>query len=182
MTKNVETLGLLLQSQQRMRLFIIGYSAFLMALVALAAFGLESALHLVDDSWRWGAGICAGALCLLPLLLLRRLTCARVTVSLKGDTLTLVGSGRESVQDLDDIRTIIFEKGKSLLLYGSDGKLLFSLVGPCNDAGLAKLVKNFIKHPAFHKTTKRVTAFGGRDDAVTLTRKTRNSREVGSGS
>ena len=167
----MEPVELRTQSPHRLRLFVIGYTVFFSALIFLAAFGPEdvrAAIHSLNGVLR---GILGGALCLIPLLLLKPLTYVRVTAKLAPDTLTLVTDKRESAIDLDRIHTILLEKGNTLSFYGERRNLLFSLVGQPQDAGVEKLVKNFTKHPDFHKETKQVKVLGGRRETVFLTRK-----------
>ncbi len=167
----MEPVELRTQSPHKLRLFVIGYTLFFSALIFLAAFGPEEVTAAINSLNGVIRGILGGALCLVPLLLLKPLTYERVTAKLAPDTLTLVTDKRESAIDLDRIHIIVLEKGNTLSFYGERRNLLFSLVGLPQDAGAEKLVKNFTKHPDFHKETKQVKVLGGRRETVFLTRK-----------
>ncbi len=126
MRKNMKPLKPRMQSRERMRLFVIGYTVFFMA-----AF----------------AGIFLG---------------------------------RETVLSVADIHVARLGKGL-FTLYDARRNLLVSFTGSRKGDGPAGLVKNFTKFPAFHKETKQVTVFDGRQETVTLTRKTNtNSRSASS--
>jgi hypothetical protein len=167
----MEHVELRTQSPHRLRLFVIGYTVFFVAVICLVAFGPEEVRVAFGALSGWARGIFGAALCLIPLLLLKPLTYVRVTAKLAPDKLTLVTDKQESIIDLDRIHIIVLEKGNTLSFYDERRNLLFSLFDPPQGAGLEKLVKNFTKLPDFHKETKQVKVAGRRRETVFLTRK-----------